>query len=370
MAVLKQYPLHWDGDDEVEPKPPELVEGVLPEVGVALLVGQSGMYKTFVALDLAFSIATITPFAKRATLKQGGCLFVAAEAAQYVSVRLQGVKQDKTPEDRAIEPAPFGWLSSCPPLVADDALAKLKIIARDAERRLMERHSMPLALIVIDTVSAAAAFEDANSASENQRCMTMLAKFAEEMRALVLCVDHFGKDISAGPRNSSAKEASADAVLSLLGDRQNGDVINPRMVITKCRGGPTGAVIPFRKRDIELEGGGLMAVIDWAEEQEATARGPQVWPKKLHILKAALGEMVGTCGFNARPFLDGPEVRVVKRELVRAEYAKRWTGEPTAFRQAFSDHVRTAVAEGHMQNRAIPLPDGTEEMVFWPLTPC
>jgi hypothetical protein len=35
-AILKAYPLHWDSDDEAEPKAPELVEGMLPEVGVAL----------------------------------------------------------------------------------------------------------------------------------------------------------------------------------------------------------------------------------------------------------------------------------------------------------------------------------------------
>jgi hypothetical protein len=42
-ATLKAYPLHWDSDEEAEPKAPELVEGMLPEVGVALLSGQWGL---------------------------------------------------------------------------------------------------------------------------------------------------------------------------------------------------------------------------------------------------------------------------------------------------------------------------------------
>jgi hypothetical protein len=315
---------------------------------------------------------SLTPFAGRAALRQGGVLFIAAEGAQYVNERLQGVKQAKTPEDRAIEPAPFAWLTSCPALVGDEALAALTTIARAASQRLSERFGLAMALIVIDTVSAAAMFRDANDTSESQRVMSMLAKLAENMQVLVLCVDHFGKDVTTGTRNSSVKESSADSVLALLGDRTPAGVVsNARMTIRKHRGGETGVEILFRPRLIELDGGGGMLVIDWAAEAEApnTAQARQGWPKKLHTLKAALSEMIGSCRFDAFPFLDGPKVRVVKRELVRIEFAKRWPGEPSALRQAFSSKVKDAIAEGFMQSREITLSDGAKEQVFWPLKP-
>jgi hypothetical protein len=62
-------------------------------------------------------------------------------------------------------------------------------------------------------------------------------------------------------------------------------------------------------------------------------------------------------------------MRAVKRELVRAQYAARYPGEPQAMRQAFSDRVKAAVAEGFMLVQAITL-DGREERDFWSLKPC
>ena len=70
--------------------------------------------------------------------------------------------------------------------------------------------------------------------------MTVLSTTAREQDALVLAVDHFGKDVSTGTRNSSVKEAHVDAVLALLGERHlAGKVSNPRMAIRKLRGGPS-----------------------------------------------------------------------------------------------------------------------------------
>jgi hypothetical protein len=112
---------------------------------------------------------------------------------------------------------------------------------------MQEGFGLPLVLVEIDTLSRAAGFEQANESSENQRVMTVLSTTAREQDALVLAVDHFGKDVSTGTRNSSVKEAHVDAVLALLGERHlAGKVSNPRMAIRKLRGGPTGAEIKFR----------------------------------------------------------------------------------------------------------------------------
>ena len=59
-------------------------------------------------------------------------------------------------------------------------------------------------------------------------------------------VDHYGKSIEAGTRGSSAKEAAADAVVAILGERRQGGVVdNRRMAVTKLRGAETGRETGF-----------------------------------------------------------------------------------------------------------------------------
>jgi hypothetical protein len=90
---------------------------------------------------------------------------------------------------------PFAWVEYCPKLTEADALPKFRSLVASAAKGMQD---------------------------ENQRVMTVLSTTAREQDALVLAVDHFGKDVSTGTRNSSVKEAHVDAVLALLGERVEG----------------------------------------------------------------------------------------------------------------------------------------------------
>ena len=75
---------------------------------------------------------------------------------------------------------------------------------------------MPLGLIVIDTIAACAGYTkagDENDAATGQAVMNVLKVAAQELNCFVLGVDHFGKNLDAGTRGASSKEASADVVL-------------------------------------------------------------------------------------------------------------------------------------------------------------
>ena len=114
---------------------------------------------------------------------------------------------------------------------------------------MKERFGLPLALVLIDALTTAAQFRDADNAAENQRALNMLVTIAKEFDTLVVVVDHFGKDASTGTRNASTKEDTADAILALLGEKElNGLVTSPRMALRKVRGGPNEIEIPFRVR--------------------------------------------------------------------------------------------------------------------------
>jgi hypothetical protein len=378
------YPLIFHGDNDDAPLQEWLVNETLPRIGKGLLSGQWGTFKTFVALDLARAVMTRTPFAGRDVKRQGAVLFIAAEGQGEVRVRLEGVARAKVATLDDISDAkpvdakrmPFVWVKSCPRLTGEDAAETLCAIVAEAGRELMARFNLPLALVVIDTLMVAAQFKDANDAAEAQRVMSVLDAAATEGEAFIIGVDHFGKDVSVGTRNSSAKEGAADAVLALLGERDiAGNVTNSRLAIRKVRGAPTGQEIPFTTREITVyENAGYDAiktlVVEWSEPPPADAQ-PKVKPKRI---PASLKQFTNALDFalangaqRLRPFAaEGPEVLAAKRDAVRQEFLKTYPADNRkAKEKAFERAELKALAIELMASREI---GPSSETFFWRLT--
>ena len=89
------FELFWHGKEYNRELRSWLVKDLIPETGQGLASGQWGTAKTFTVLDLAASVMTITPFAGREVARQGGVLFVAAEGAYEIPIRLKGVVEEK-----------------------------------------------------------------------------------------------------------------------------------------------------------------------------------------------------------------------------------------------------------------------------------
>jgi hypothetical protein len=359
------YPLIWHGDPHEGPLREWLAEGALPKVGVALISGQWGTFKTFVALDLSVAVITESTFAGRPIRRRGGALVLAAEGQDEIRIRIEALARAKVaPQAEDVDPArlPFAWAEGCPVLTGDQAFAELRAVIANAERAMQERFALPLALIVIDAMTSAAMFQDANDTSEAARVMKMLGVLAREFGLLVVVIDHFGKDVSTGTRNSSAKESDSDAVLALLGERSiEGMVSNPRMALRKVRGAPTGAVTPFKTEIVEVDGANTL-IIAWPHPDDLAAVGKtkRPWPKSLRVFKRALDKALDA-GKRIRPFLDGPEVLACKRDIVRAEFLKIYSADtPRAKSVAFHRAEQRAAEDDLVCAREI---DG--ESVIW-----
>jgi hypothetical protein len=190
----------------------------------------------------------------------------------------------------------------------------------------------------------------------------MLVTIAKEFDTLVVVVDHFGKDASTGTRNASTKEDTADSILALLGERElNGLVSNPRMALRKVRGGPNGIEIPFRVREVLIQGFNTL-VVDWTEEEPA-AQNRRQWPRSLVVFKRVLDVVLDERGKRIRPFVDGPEVLAVGREAVRDEFLKAYSAETSKAKAvAFKRCVERACQLCLMCSREI---DGRE--FYWRL---
>ena len=353
--------LTWHGEEADDPLIEWLVEEMLYRVGLGLMAGQWGTFKTFVAIDLAASVMTKTAFAGRAVHRQGGVLFIAAEGQAQLRIRLEGVALGKvaaveSPADAVkIDPQkmPIAWVKSSPRLSDPRAFGELRALVAATARGCQERFGLPLALVIIDALMPAAQFKDADKSTEGRQVMDMLAAIAREFDLLVIPIDHFGKDVSTGTRNSSAKEDAADSILALLGERSlEGRLANPRMALRKVKGAEQGIELLFDPREVvvgETKAGQPIKtfVIDWQVgdlEAVRTAKSPKAWPKSLLIFKRALDKTLDENGKRMRPFPDGPEVLAVASATVREEFLKTYPHENAKTKgKAFERAIKQAV---------------------------
>lgn len=369
-SAAQPIKLQWHGDADPNADRAWLVSDVLFEVGRGLLSGQWGAGKTFGALDLSASVMTGERFAGKRVARRGGVLFIAPEGASEIPVRLRGLVEGKirrfaltqalAGHDVDLDRLPIAWIEECPPLVTPASLDRLIATARAAADRMREEYAVPLALIIIDTVSAAAGFADENSAAEGQKVMNALGTLATETGSFVLGVDHFGKAVETGTRGSSAKEAAADTVLAMLADRSTeGAISNTRMAVRKVRGARCGYEIPYRLDVVTLGENKFgdpitTCIIEWQASRDASAAtqgGKDRWTTTLRVFRHALDDALEHHGVRAWPHgAAEPEQKAAPVDKVRAAFyatypadgdddSKRAEAKKKGFQRAMSSAI-------------------------------
>jgi AAA domain len=358
--------------DSNNPTRKDLVKGLLPGTGVGLLSGQSGTYKTFVALNLAGAVASGKPFAGHSIKRPGATFAFVSEGAAGWPQRLDALA--KHGHDNAALPIFYTGANVC---LLDRAsvvavIETLKIAAEQTRRDL----DLSLSLVVFDTVIGAAGFAkagDENDSTVGQRLMAALAEIATATNTFVLGVDHFGKATETGTRGSSAKEAAADVVLALLANKSiAGEVTNQRIAIRKRRDGQGGIEHSFAVKVVELgddeDGDPIVScAVEFGPATAPIAEGKDGWTRSLRTLKRILMALLADCGEEIQPFADGPTVRAIRAEVVRNEFYKQYLAsdakDKDARRKAYSRAVRTAQDKGLVAGREV---EGTEYL--WLIT--
>jgi AAA domain len=338
--------LLWYGNTPPTP-PPYLVDETLPETGLAILGGQFGAAKTFVGADLAAAVIVGGEVAGKPINRRGGVLWLAAEGENEIETRVRAaiIARGGDPNGKH----PFARQADGVPCLTDkDALERLRHLAMEAATHMREAFDCDMALIVIDTLSAAAGFDDENSASETQKVMSTVAALARETKTLAVVLDHYGKVADTGVRGSSAKSAAADAILACLGDRdqETGATTNRRMAVTKLRSGPNGRVVAFR---LAPTVDGKTCTVEWSDAYDVAADTPakgNPLPKSLRILKRAFDEALGSFGKTTVPRTGMGEVRAVDQDRVKEEFFRLY---PTSA----GDARKEAHAKGEAFRRAV-----------------
>jgi hypothetical protein len=324
----------WYGETPAA-APPALIKGVLPQTGVATIGGQSGSGKTFHAIHLA---VRLIPDCKQQTYidryrikRHGGVLYLVLEGKPAFPMRVTAAFEDILGKemkfgDRA--KLPFSWNTYEPNLYGKGPGQLIRLAQRDAAK-MRQDFGVDLVAIFLDTVGLAACYENEDKAAQVQRVVSGLFKLSDETGALVIGVDHYGKDQSAGLRGSSAKRGHVETILSCLVDRdKNDNPTNHRLKFEKIRDGEEGRVVPYR-----------LSTVDWGIDED--------------------GDKVSTCVVRWEPNRAQPKKKVPERlkTSVPLDQAIKEVGLPAdveVLREAFCKyHGGSAHAANAAWHRAI-----------------
>lgn len=212
------------------PKPTWLLDQVLETNSLSVMYGSPGCGKTFLALDIALSVASGRPWAGRDT-KQGYVLYVGAEGYISLAERVRtwcAFYKVEPPTNMlvAINPVDLmgGWASLNEFLTQAAGGAETTRSEFDHEEGFTDViEDMPLRLVVIDTWARCITGGDENSAMDMGKAVQWVDMLRDPDltggEASVLVVHHTGK-FAQFERGSSALRGAADTMLHVKKDMQ------------------------------------------------------------------------------------------------------------------------------------------------------
>jgi putative DNA primase/helicase len=189
--------------DQVLNMPPQqwLVDGILPQQGLAVWYGAPGSAKTFIALDLAMTVATGERTWFKRQIKSGSVLYVAGEGVHGIAGRLRAWVSSK------LSPDGDGRIDiKVVPLAPN-------IFEGDVGEFLIEARQHKPSLIVIDTLARCAVGADENSSRDIGRVIQACDLLSNDLKCCVLVIHHAGK--SGSERGSSALRGASEVMLEI-----------------------------------------------------------------------------------------------------------------------------------------------------------
>jgi len=251
--------------DTLEMTPPQwLVRGLLERDTLGQIFGEAESFKSFVAVDLACSIATGTPFHGR-EVARGPVVVLLGEGKSGFRKR---IKAWEIFHGRSIKGAPL-YITSAPAALNNrEMLGELSACMSE----VAETEGAPV-LALVDTL--ARNYEGDENSSED---MGAFVRGADTLRGnfrgcTILVIHHSGLAEKTRSRGSSALRGALDC--EYLMEREPGTMM-ARLVCKKMKDGPHPDPLGFRAEEIELgheeDGSPVTSLALEAAEVEASSR--------------------------------------------------------------------------------------------------
>lgn len=184
-----------------------LIKGIVDLGTFSVIYGESNVGKTFVALDMAFSVATGTPWSGRKVVRRP-VVYIAAEGGRGINRRLSALTR-KFPTV-ACDAAEFHLIKQSVNLLRADADLRPLV---DAIKSVPD-----VGLVVIDTLSRALAGGDENSSVDMGHLVTNLDALRQRTGAHLMVIHHSGKNAARGARGHSLLRAALDTEIEIADD--------------------------------------------------------------------------------------------------------------------------------------------------------
>ena len=212
-----------------------LIKGVLPRAELGVLFGASGSGKTFVALDLAFSVARGNAWRDRRTAR-GRVVIIAAEGAGGIGKRGEAYARYHEFDLRGID---LHVIPAAPNFLDNDDISEVMAEIGNIG---------PVDLVIIDTFAQVTPGANENTSEDIGRALANLKLLYGVTNAMNLVVAHAGKDLSKGVRGWSGLKAAADVQIEVL-RHENGD---REIIIEKMKDGEDGIRWGFKLEVVEV----------------------------------------------------------------------------------------------------------------------
>jgi hypothetical protein len=177
------------------PRPSWLVEGIFPE-GLNVMFGSPKSGKSYLALSMAWSVATGRPWFSRRTTDPQQVLYLAGEGVGDLRLRAESLLEHTNVH-------PGGRLAWWP--------VSLQLAREsDAARLRLEVEKLDARVIIVDTWARYAGVRDENDAAQTQSALNALEALCRDGRSVIV-VHHAAK--SGVMRGSSALAGAVEAAI-------------------------------------------------------------------------------------------------------------------------------------------------------------
>jgi AAA domain len=338
----------WNFLSTQQPTAPRmLVDEMLPYRGIAFLGGQSGSGKTFVACDLALSLASSQPFFEHEVNERIGVAILSKEGTGNLANRLIAGAQARGLD---LKDLPIAWRGDFPPIATLMDIQRVTEALASLSETIQAQYNVRCGAVIFDTVAASFAIDDENSNSEIGKISRHLREVEEKLDGLVIPIHHYGKSSTAGLRGGSLWKGTADVVLSTTCDKDetSGETKNRQLSIAKARDGKEGPIAKFELEFYELgrddKGKPFGAMIvkpdfDAPTDGEGKKKRP-VGVNQQRFIDAFNEAILAPRDFRVRG--DGPTVKAVKLEYVRAEFYRRHVTGQTGLTEEDAGDIKSS----------------------------
>lgn len=218
--------------------PPEWrIEGLIPKRGFGVLYGPSGAFKSFVALDMALTVAHGLDWRGK-PVEGAGAAYIAGEGTYGIQNRVLAWRNSRGQSSAPNKPF---WLA---PVAANFLDAPTVKLIAERLAALPER----VGFVVVDTLARSFGGGNEKESVDMGRFVAACDYIGAACNAFVLAIHHTGKDEARGARGSNVLKAAADVEISITrGIGESSAVLK----VTKMKDSEDGARIRVRMVPVE-----------------------------------------------------------------------------------------------------------------------